>query len=371
MARRVFVHVGLPKAGSTFLQTTMWQNRELLRSRGFLYPGGKRMDHYHASQAIRGVSPETLGRHAGTWDRLRGELNAWSGDGLLSHEFLSMTTGPQAEQLVASLDGEVHVVVVLRDYVRQFPAVWQEALKMNSDLSVDDYMDEVLARRVKGAWGWRSQDVPAVLQQWSRAVPAHRLHVITVPPPGAPRNLLWDRWSQVLGLDTTGFDMETAHPNESLGAPQAALLQRVKPHLSGPLRKGPERHRWVRGYFAHDVLVPQRGPRLGLREDHRAALAEASAAAVAAVRDGGYPLAGDLDDLQPADEPDLARPTEVSDAELVEVAVIAMERMIRDVRRLTLAQQAGRGRSRARSLPQRASRRLSRARRRLTARARR
>lgn len=371
MARRVFVHVGLPKAGSTFLQTTMWQNRELLRSRGFLYPGSKRMDHYHASQAIRGTSRKALGPHADTWDRLRDELNGWSGDGLLSHEFLSMTTGAQAQDLVASLEGEVHVVVVLRDYVRQFPAVWQEALKMNSDLSVDDYMDEVLGRRVRGAWGWRSQDVPAVLEEWSQAVPAHRLHVITVPPPGAPRNLLWDRWTQVLGLDTTGFDMETAHPNESLGAPQAALLQRVKPHLTGPLRKGPERHRWVRGYFAHDVLVPQRGPRLGLREDHRAALAEASAAAVAAVRDGGYPLAGDLDDLQPADEPDLARPSEVSDAELVEVAAVALERMIRDVRRLTLAQQRRRGRTGARSVPRRAAGLVSRARRRLARRGRR
>ena len=69
MARRVFVHIGLPKAGSTFLQTTMWQNRRPLRAQGFLYPGSKRMDHYHASQAIRGARPENLGENAGTWDR--------------------------------------------------------------------------------------------------------------------------------------------------------------------------------------------------------------------------------------------------------------------------------------------------------------
>jgi hypothetical protein len=365
MSRRVFVHVGLPKAGSTFLQTTMWQNRRPLRAQGFLYPGSKRMDHYHASQVIRGARPEKLGENAAAWDRLRGELNAWDGDGLLSHEFLSMATPRQAADLVAALDGEVHVVVVLRDYVRQFPAVWQEALKMNTDLSVDDYMDQVLAHEVRGAWGWRSQDVPRVLRRWSRAVPAERVHVITVPPPGAPRHLLWERWTEVLGIDTTDFDMDTARPNESLGAPQAALMQRLKPHLTGPLLEGPERHRWVRAYFAHEVLVPQRGPRLGLRDDHREALEAASGRAIRAVRRGGYPVAGELADLRPVHEPGLTRPDDVPDAELVEVAAQAIERMVRDVRELTLAREAAptrapRRRSPARRLARRARRAVAR-----------
>jgi len=28
MARRVFLHIGLPKTGTTFIQTAMWLNRE-------------------------------------------------------------------------------------------------------------------------------------------------------------------------------------------------------------------------------------------------------------------------------------------------------------------------------------------------------
>ena len=251
-----------------------------------------------------------------------------------------MATPRQSRDLVAALDGEVHVVLVLRDYVRQFPAVWQEALKMNTELSVDDYMDQVLDHQVRGAWGWRSQDVPRVLRRWSKAVPPERLHVITVPPPGAPRHLLWERWTEVLGIDTTDFDMDTARPNESLGAPQAALMQRLKPHLTGPLLEGPERHRWVRAYFAHEVLVPQKGPRLGLREDHREALEAASGRAIRAVRRGGYPVAGELTDLRPVLEPGLTRPADVPDAELVEVAALAIERMIRDVRELTLKRDA-------------------------------
>ena len=103
MARRVFLHIGLPKTGTTFLQTTMWHNRALLRERGFLYPGTQRMDHYRASQEVRGVSPARMGPHAGIWQRLVGELRRWDGDGLVSHEFFSMATGQQAAAAVAAL----------------------------------------------------------------------------------------------------------------------------------------------------------------------------------------------------------------------------------------------------------------------------
>lgn len=184
MARRVFLHIGLPKTGTTFLQTTMWENRPGLANQGFLYPGRNRMEHYRASQEVRGASDKAMGKHAGTWARLVRDLAAWDGNGLVSHEFFSMATPTQARAAVEALaPAEVQVVVTVRSYVLQFPAVWQEALKMNSSLGFDDFMEEAFAGRLKGAWGWASQDIPAVLDRWSAAVPPERLTVVTVPPP--------------------------------------------------------------------------------------------------------------------------------------------------------------------------------------------
>ena len=339
MARRVYLHVGVPKTGTTFLQTAMWHNRSELRSQGFLYPGASRMDHYHASRVVRAASPAALGEHAGTWDRLVDELAAWDGDGLVSHEFFSMATRAQARQAVVDLaPAEVHVVLTVRDYVRQFPAVWQEALKMNSNASLDEFMKQVLAREAPGAWGWRSQDVPAVLERWSQAVPAERLHVITVPPAGAPRDLLWRRWCEVLGIDDSTFNMDLSFGNESLGAVQAALMHRLKPHLTGPLERGPERHRWVRQYFGHEVLVPQGGERFGLRAADAAELRRLSIAMTRAIEEGGYAVTGDLADLVPGGtQPPLPHPDDVTDAEMLDAAVRAIEQMIRDVRELTTA----------------------------------
>jgi hypothetical protein len=360
MARRVFLHIGVPKSGTTFLQTAMWHNRRALRAQGFLYPGSTRMDHYHASRAARGVSAARLGRHASAWDDLTSALARWDGDGLVSHEFFCMATAEQARRAVERLGpAEVHVVLTVRDYVRQFPAVWQESVKMNSSRSLDEFMEAVLDDEHAGAWSWTSQDLPLIVENWSAAVPPERLHLVTVPPAGAPRNLLWDRWCAVLGIDPSEFDMDLPRANESLGAPQAALMHRLKPHLTGPLTKGPVRHRWVRGYLGHEILVPQAGDRFGLRERHARFLAERSAEAAKLLSETGCPVTGDLQDLAPTSLPEARTPDDVDDREVVEAAARAIDRLVQDFRALTTERHRWRRRARRRragGLTQRARR---------------
>lgn len=337
MSRRVFVHIGVPKTGTTFLQTAMWHNRRLLREQDLLYPGRERMDHYHASRVVRGVPPERLGDKADSWDRLVSALEAWEGDGLVSHEFFCMATAAQAHDAVQALrPAEVHIVLTARDYVRQFPAVWQEALKMNSDQTFGEFMQAVLRHERAGAWSWTSQDLPAILDTWAPAVGPQRVHVVTVPPAGAPRDLLWRRWCEALEVDDSAFDLDVGYRNESLGAAQAALLLRLRPYLSGPLTEGPVRHRWLRQYLGHEVLVPQRGERFGPRPDEAAALGAVAREAVETIAAGGYDVVGDLQDLIPQESPaSSAHPDDVTETELVEVSARAIEQMIRDVRDVT------------------------------------
>jgi hypothetical protein len=347
MARRVFLHIGVPKSGTTFLQTAMWHNRGALRAQGFLYPGSQRMDHYHASRAARDVPVTRLGPHAAAWDDLTSALARWDGDGLVSHEFFCLASADQARRAVDRLaSAEVHVVLTVRDYVRQFPAVWQESVKMNSSLSLDQFMEGVLAGEHAGAWSWTSQDLPLIVENWGEAVPADRLHIVTVPPAGAPRNLLWDRWCSVLGIDATGFDMDLPRANESLGAPQAALMHRLKPHLTGDLTEGPVRHRWVRGYLGHEILVPQGGDRFGLREAHAEALAAQSRQAAELLAARGVAVTGDLADLAPTGAADARTPDDVPDSEIVEVAARAIDRLVQDVRDLTAERDRWRRRAR-------------------------
>ena len=276
MARRVFLHVGLPKTGTTYLQTMMWHNRAALRERGFLYPGTQRMDHYRAWQAVRHGAKDR--RATAAWERIRHQVRGWDGDALVSHEFFSMATPRQAARVVEQLQpAEVHVVLTARAYALQLPAVWQEALKMGSTRSFGDFLDGMLEGEPRGAhqgapWSWRSQDLRQVLRRWARAVPADRTTVVTVPPPGGPRTLLWERWCEAVEIDDSGLDLSAPFRNESLGAAQAELMLRVNPRLSGPSSRVRSGTGGCGPTSATRCSVPQSGARFAPREEQLAAL---------------------------------------------------------------------------------------------------
>ncbi len=338
MARRVFFHIGAPKTGTTYLQTILWSHRKQLRQQGLLYPGDKRMDHFHASEVVRDTVDTSAEEGPDAWERLLGEIRAWPHTGLISHEFFCAATADQASRAVAALaPAEVHLVLTARDYVRQFPAVWQESLKMRFDDGFSEFMARAQSDQLEGPWSWLTQDVSAILQRWGRDLAPERVHVVTVPRSGAPRDLLWRRFAMLLGIDPESCDSTLAVPNESLGVAGAALLRRVKPKLSPPLTGLQERHRWVRAFYAQSILVPLDNRRFGMRKEEEAALRERSRTMVDDVVRAGYDVVGDLDELVPPDDlPDLPHPDDVADSELLDVATTSIVEMLARHREVAL-----------------------------------
>ncbi len=53
MAERVYLHVGLPKTATTYLQTILWANRDVLEEQGVRLPGHSRRAHLWASRVVR------------------------------------------------------------------------------------------------------------------------------------------------------------------------------------------------------------------------------------------------------------------------------------------------------------------------------
>lgn len=350
MAERVFFHIGAPKSGTTFLQTLMWRNKETLKGLGLLYPGRQRMDHFHATEVVRELTAQD-GPNSTAWDLLCNEIGDWPGTALITHEFFGAASAVQARQALERLaPADVHLVFTARDYGRQFPAVWQEAVKMRTTTSLDDYVDKVLAGEISGPWGWSTQDVPAILERWGSTLDPRNVHVVTVPGSGAPRDLLWRRWCQVLQIPPDSCDLDVARSNESLGAAQAAFFLKVKSHIPADLRPGPERHKWLRGYLGHQVLVPQQGDRFGLRRRHLDELRNIALEEVEILASRGYDVAGDLEELIPSPPAtELPNPADVADSELVEVAARAVATMTAEVRALSRDRDKWRRKARAAS----------------------
>ena len=130
---RIYLHIGEPKTGTTFLQDAMWDNRSWLSSRGVLLPGYGHQDHSRASRDLR-EAPRTASDPAdpwaGEWEVLTRQALRGRQSAVISDELLAVCTARQADRAVRSLfPAEVHVVLTVRDFASLLPAEWQEKVK--------------------------------------------------------------------------------------------------------------------------------------------------------------------------------------------------------------------------------------------------
>ena len=70
---RVYLHIGEPKTGTTFVQQVMWGNRAWLAAQGVVLPGYSHRDHSRASRDLRGaprLASDPNDPWVGEWDVL-------------------------------------------------------------------------------------------------------------------------------------------------------------------------------------------------------------------------------------------------------------------------------------------------------------
>ena len=302
---RVYLHVGEPKTGTTFVQQAMWNNRAQLAGQGVVLPGYSHRDHSRASRDLR-EAPRMAGdpaeAWAGEWDVLTGQALRATGAAVISDEVLAACNPPQAERGIRSLlPAEVHVVLTVRDIASLLPAEWQETVKCRGTVPWEQWLAGVIgsasaADRRRRSWFWAVHDTLAILQMWSRHIPPDHVHVITMPRQG-PAGALWMRFASVLGIDSSSIDVPSTRVNCSLGLAEAEFLRRMNEALSDGT---PE---WfyttnIKRVLGQNVLSA-RPPtlRLALPPAQQAWAAEQSEIMVAALRDSKYHIVGDLRDL--------------------------------------------------------------------------
>lgn len=311
----VYLHVGAPKSGTTYVQEVLWRNRRTLARYGVLYPAEATGDHFRAALDLRGVRFRGYDDPAvpGSWQRVVDRARRWRGPTVvISHELLAWASEDQARAAVKSLrPAEVHVVYTARDLVRQLPAMWQEAVKNGNAAGFASYLRGVESAAARGRFGrafWGSQDAVAVLARWSAAVAADRIHVLTVPQADAPRELLWRRFAELVGFDPTTCDTDVGGSNVSLGRAETELLRRVNRAMDGRL-EWPEYEDVVKRWLAQTVLAEQpKAERITLPPRWHTWAAEQSQRLVAGLRDAGYDVVGGLEELLPPPLPEDDRP---------------------------------------------------------------
>ncbi|MGH3495489.1 MAG: hypothetical protein ACRDQ1_19980 [Sciscionella sp.] len=147
LTRTAFLHVGVAKTGTTYLQRILYSRREQLKAHGVLYPGDGPADQYMGSLDLRGESEGIYADRpvAGSWDTIVAEVRGCASDVVISHETLARCTPAQIQRLLDSFPGmEFRVVLTVRDLGRQIPAVWQEMLKNRQTMGYAEFLRHVL-----------------------------------------------------------------------------------------------------------------------------------------------------------------------------------------------------------------------------------
>jgi hypothetical protein len=335
---QVFLHVGEPKTGTTFLQQVMWRNRGELASQGVVLPGHHPQDHFRASQDLRGIQKlpsDPAGSWTGEWEILASQARQAPRASVISHELFAAADEEQAERAVRSLQpAEVHVVVTARDIATLLPAEWQETVKHRNSLGWEDWLRDVIDHESVSPdrrqwWFWRVHDTLAILDIWAKFVPREHVHLITVPHQNARSGLLWERLASLLEIDPGSVDLSRARANSSLGLSEVEFLRRLNAQL--PAEIPDWYYMWnVKETLAHQVLAARpTGQRLILPASRRAWAAEHAAGLADALRGSGVGIAGNLDELIPAPaDAEAVSPADEPAEDLLEAAVEAAAALV-------------------------------------------
>lgn len=329
----IYLHVGEPKTGSTYLQQVMWRNRAALSEVGVMLPGARPRAHWRATQDLRQVPQlpnDPMGSYAGAWDRISQAALRAPRTAVISHELLAAVTEEQARRALASFgDAEVHVVLGVRDFASLLPAEWQESVKHRSHRPWRDWLGDVIDRESvtenrRQWWFWRVHDTLEVLRIWSEGLPKENVHVLTVPRPGTSPGLLWQRFAGIIGVDHEAVDVTLASANASLGPSQAELLRRINMALP------PELPDWfymamVKDLIANKTLALEPGKeRIELPEERIPWAKEQSDRLIEGLQQSGFDIVGDLSDLEPRRSELVRGPDAVRDEEMLAPAMTSI-----------------------------------------------
>lgn len=334
--QRLFLHVGCPKTGTTFLQSTFWRSMPELQRHGVELPLSG-LAHYQLALEVRGRDDLTLGplRQRDVMQQMRRALaESTAPTILIDNEMLAGANEEQAISLHRMLgealgNVEIHVVVTARDLSRQVPSDWQQQVRTGQTIPWDHFAKSVRTGQAMTGYFLRGQDPADVARRWRCGLPAERVHIVTVPRSSATRHVLLNRFCSLLGVDAASLNVDAAELNESLGIRETELLRRVNLAVGDHLVDLQEEYGRVgREYLVEQILAPlSSGGRPEMDEGMLTWCNQQTDRAIEQIRLAGYDVVGDLDELRPISV-EAGASVSVDDAVIAQVAVASLVHLL-------------------------------------------
>ena len=229
MQRRLIIHAGFPKSGTTALQASFRESAEVLRAADIEYPPSQN-DAHHAGVAA------LVGRSIG-WQPSKRDLAAWhnfvqmikdskSQTILISSEFFAAANENQINQIKADFsEFTVQIFFTLRPLNRIIPSIYQQSLKKGSTLAYPEW----ISKKFMSPTG-ELRSLPnlinhaKVIQEWAKVFQGRNIAVV-IADSNKPE-FLYESTCLYLGISRLEI-LEKRALNRSLTVNECEVLRRI------------------------------------------------------------------------------------------------------------------------------------------------
>jgi len=243
--RRLIIHPGFHKSGTTALQESLAKNRQLLRENEVLYPSIGTKAHHRAAWSLEGqvwgwkkrggerISPKV-------WEKLVDRVNSAKEDTvIISSEFFSQIDGEKIRKIRSDLKGrEIEILFTLRPLAKLLPSSYQQYLKYGLKVKYEEWLHEIFENREKTKVSpsfWRRHEHGKVIARWVDIFGSSKVTLLIADE--AKPDFLFNEVNNFLKLPKGTLTSVQTGSNRSLNMEEISLLLEIN-------RKFPKERSW-------------------------------------------------------------------------------------------------------------------------------
>lgn len=258
------LHIGPQKTGSTSLQRSLHEQREVVRAHGVVYPGPGVRSRLALGAGLGYPTPIGGKRpQKKLWHQMLADVNDPDARVVcISSEAFGRAPRKQIARTVAALGGDrPHVLLVARRYDGLLPSQWQQRIKARVSLTYDEWLHIVLGPPPPDRdphWRnlWIPHDSVELASRWAEVAGAENVTVLVSDD--SDRTLLPSVVERMLGLPQGLLSPGDEVVNRSLTYGEVELLRAVNAHFEERGYPAKRYHRLVhRGLMPALVAQPR------------------------------------------------------------------------------------------------------------------
>jgi hypothetical protein len=243
--RRLIIHAGFHKSGTTALQEAFDAQSEELKAAGIIYPNIGRRAHHRVAWALTGRT-WGWGKRGGEktsikeWEQLAKSINSSDEETILiSSEFFSELDGDAIRKLFSDIKGrKVQAVFTVRPLVKLLASSYQQYLKYGIKADYEEWLHSVLdtpgESKINPTF-WLRHFHGRVVGKWVDVLGSQAVTIIIVDE--SRPEFLFDSINAYLGLPQGLLKSQETGSNRSLTMEEIALLLDIN-------RRFPQEREW-------------------------------------------------------------------------------------------------------------------------------